>query len=86
LRGATWLVVWSQEPSWQRPYRYQSWQQDLAELDLTFDEEHVAPWAGWAWIQGAPLNRSWNRAGSAGARPGGARFDWAQTSSDGFLT
>jgi hypothetical protein len=86
LRGATWLVVWSQEPSWQRPYRYQSWQQDLAELDLTFDEEHVAPWAGWAWIQGAPLNRSWNRAGSAGARPGGARFDWAQMSSDGFLT
>jgi hypothetical protein len=38
-------VMWSQEPSWQRPYRYQSWQQDLAELDLTFDEEHVAPWA-----------------------------------------
>jgi predicted nucleotidyltransferase len=41
-------VVWSQEPFWQRPYRYQTWQQDLTELDLTFDEEHVAPWAALA--------------------------------------
>jgi hypothetical protein len=40
--------AWSQEPAWQRPYRYQSWDASLAEVDLTFDEEHVAPWAGLA--------------------------------------
>lgn len=38
-------AAWSQEPRWQRPYRYQSWDDDLVELDLTIDEEHVAPWA-----------------------------------------
>jgi hypothetical protein len=39
---------WSQEPVWQRPYRYQSWDENLAEADLTFDEEHAAPWAALA--------------------------------------
>jgi hypothetical protein len=37
--------AWCQEPHWQRPYRYQGWDDDLAELDLTFDEEYVTPWA-----------------------------------------
>lgn len=37
-----------QEPRWQRPYRYQSWDQNLAELDLTFDEEFAQPWSGLA--------------------------------------
>jgi predicted nucleotidyltransferase len=41
-------AAWSQEPAWQRPYRYQSWDDRLAELDLTLDEEHVAPWAALA--------------------------------------
>jgi len=35
----------SEEPQWQRPYRYQCWAGNLAELDLTFDEEYAAPWA-----------------------------------------
>lgn len=34
-----------QEPAWQRPYRYQSWDENLTEVDLTFDEEYAAPWA-----------------------------------------
>jgi predicted nucleotidyltransferase len=38
-------TVWHQEPAWQRPYRYQSWDEQLTELDLTLDEEHVHPWA-----------------------------------------
>lgn len=38
-------VVWSQEPHWQRPYRYQSWDENLVELDLTLDEEYASPWA-----------------------------------------
>jgi hypothetical protein len=38
-------AAWSQEPLWQRPYRYKSWDENLADLDLTFDEEHAAPWA-----------------------------------------
>jgi predicted nucleotidyltransferase len=38
-------VVWAQEPFWQRPHRYQPYREDLAELDLTLDEEYVAPWA-----------------------------------------
>jgi predicted nucleotidyltransferase len=38
-------AVWHQEPLWQRPYRYQSWDENLTELDLTLDEEHVEPWA-----------------------------------------
>jgi predicted nucleotidyltransferase len=33
--------VWSQEPLWQRGYRYQSWDEHLAELDLTLDEERA---------------------------------------------
>jgi predicted nucleotidyltransferase len=36
--------AWSQEPAWQRPYRYQVYDDGLAELDLTLDEEHAAPW------------------------------------------
>jgi predicted nucleotidyltransferase len=39
-------AVWHQEPLWQRPYRYQSWDDQLTELDLTLDDEHAAPWAG----------------------------------------
>jgi predicted nucleotidyltransferase len=38
-------AVWHQEPVWQRPYRYQSWDEKLTELDLTLDEEHARPWA-----------------------------------------
>jgi hypothetical protein len=38
-------LAWSQEPLWQRQYRYKSWDGNLAELDLTFDEEYAAPWA-----------------------------------------
>jgi predicted nucleotidyltransferase len=38
-------AVWHSEPLWQRPYRYQSWDEKLTELDLTLDEEHVEPWA-----------------------------------------
>jgi predicted nucleotidyltransferase len=41
-------AVWFQEPRWQRPYRYQAYDERLIELDLTFDEEHVAPWAALA--------------------------------------
>jgi hypothetical protein len=41
-------AVWSQEPFWQRPFRYQSWLANLDELDLTFDEEQVAPWGALA--------------------------------------
>lgn len=37
-------AAWVQEPAWQRPYRYQSWDDRLAELDLTLDEEHVHAW------------------------------------------
>jgi len=37
-------AVWSQEPAWQRPFRYQSWDDRLAELDLTLDEEYVRAW------------------------------------------
>ena len=37
--------VWSREPLWQRAYRFQSWDEHLAELDLTLDEERAAPWA-----------------------------------------
>jgi predicted nucleotidyltransferase len=38
-------AVWHQEPLWQRPYRYQSWDEKLTELDLTLDDEHAHPWA-----------------------------------------
>jgi predicted nucleotidyltransferase len=31
-------AAWHQEPLWQRPYRYQSWDAKLTELDLTLDE------------------------------------------------
>ncbi len=36
-------VRWSQEPSWQRAFRYQSWG-ERSELDLTLDEGYAAPW------------------------------------------
>ncbi len=36
-------VRWSQEPSWQRPFRYKSWG-ERGELDLTLDEGYVVPW------------------------------------------
>ncbi|MCI0687178.1 MAG: nucleotidyltransferase domain-containing protein [Sporichthyaceae bacterium] len=35
--------VWSHELPWQRAYRYQAWDADGAELDLTVDEEQVTP-------------------------------------------
>lgn len=38
-------AVRHQEPLWQRPYRYQSWDAQLIELDLTLDEERATPWA-----------------------------------------
>lgn len=37
--------VWAHEPTWQRQYRYQAWNANGTELDLTVDEEHVVPWA-----------------------------------------
>lgn len=37
-------VVRVQEPLWQRQFRYQSWDDQLSELDLTFDEEYAAAW------------------------------------------
>jgi hypothetical protein len=36
-------VRWSQEPSWQRPFRYKGWGA-RGELDLTLDEGYAAPW------------------------------------------
>ena len=36
-------AIWHQEPLWQRPYRYQSWDEKLAGLDPTLDEEHAGP-------------------------------------------
>jgi predicted nucleotidyltransferase len=33
----------SQEPSWQRSFRYQAWG-ELGEVDLTLDEGYAAPW------------------------------------------
>jgi predicted nucleotidyltransferase len=36
-------VRWSQEPSWQRPFRYKGWG-GQGELDLTLDEGYAAPW------------------------------------------
>jgi predicted nucleotidyltransferase len=38
-------AVRHQEPLWQRPYRYQSWDEKLIELDLTLDDRvhHAAP-------------------------------------------
>lgn len=41
-------AVWAQELPWQRPYRYQAWRDDLAMVDLSFDEERAAPWHGLA--------------------------------------
>ena len=37
-------IVSVQEPLWQRDFRYQSWDDQLNELDLTFDEEYAAAW------------------------------------------
>jgi hypothetical protein len=36
-------VRWSQEPSWQRPFRYKGWG-ERGELDLSLDEGYAAPW------------------------------------------
>ena len=36
-------VAWGHELPWQRPYRYQAWAADLTQVDLTFDEERIAP-------------------------------------------
>lgn len=36
-------VIWSQQPVWQRAFRYRSWSAQT-ELDLTIDEESAAPW------------------------------------------
>lgn len=41
-------AVWHLEPTWQRPYRYQSLTETLAELDLTMDEGHAHAWAALA--------------------------------------
>jgi predicted nucleotidyltransferase len=41
-------AVWHQEPVWQRPYRYQSWDENLTELDLTLDEEYARAWGALA--------------------------------------
>jgi hypothetical protein len=32
-------VAWGHELAWQRGYRYQAWDEDLRQVDLTFDEE-----------------------------------------------
>lgn len=40
-------AVWHQEPLWQRPYRYQSWDEKLAELDLTLD---ALAFDGGTWV------------------------------------
>jgi hypothetical protein len=37
-------IVWVQEPLWQRQFRYQSFDDQLSELDLTFDEGYAAAW------------------------------------------
>src|SRR5438132_8303322 len=39
-------AIFQQEPSWQRPFRYQAWRSDLVEIDLTYDESAAAVWAG----------------------------------------
>jgi hypothetical protein len=36
-------VRWSQEPSWQRSFRYKGWG-ERGELDLSLDEGYAAPW------------------------------------------
>ena len=37
-------IVWVQEPLWQRQFRYQSWDDQVSELDLTFDEGYAVAW------------------------------------------
>jgi predicted nucleotidyltransferase len=37
-------IVCVQEPLWQRQFRYQSWDDQVSELDLTFDEGYAAAW------------------------------------------
>lgn len=41
-------ISWVQEPNWQRPFRHQSWDDQLIELDLTFDEGVAVAWAALA--------------------------------------
>jgi hypothetical protein len=38
--------IFVQEPSWQRPYRYQAWDDNGHELDLTIDEGSAAVFGG----------------------------------------
>lgn len=51
-------ALWSQYPTWQRPYRYQAWRSDLVELDLTLDEGDAEPWDSLARGFAAPLDRT----------------------------
>lgn len=37
-------IRWSQEPTWQRPFRYQSLGERWSSLDLTIDEDYAAAW------------------------------------------
>jgi hypothetical protein len=37
-------AAWSHELPWQRPYRYQAYDPHLTAVDMTIDEERVAPW------------------------------------------
>lgn len=40
--------AWTQEPSWQREFRFQAWRTDLTAVDLTYDEGTAHPWLGLA--------------------------------------
>lgn len=51
--------VFVQEPNWQRPYRYQAWDDNGHELDLTFDEGAVAVFGGIAKGFDVLLDRGW---------------------------
>jgi predicted nucleotidyltransferase len=39
-------AIFRQEPSWQRPFRFQAWRADLVEVDLTYDEGTAVVWEG----------------------------------------
>jgi hypothetical protein len=39
-------IIFHQEPSWQRPFRFQAWRADLVQVDLTFDQGAAIPWEG----------------------------------------
>jgi predicted nucleotidyltransferase len=38
--------MFRQEPSWQRPFRFQAWRDDLVEVDFTYDEGAPVLWEG----------------------------------------